>query len=242
MKPANDADHPHDDAVYEMVVVSNRLPVDYLGGEGADTQWKASPGGLVTALEPIMRAADGAWVGWTGVADREFEPFVHDGISIVPVPASGLPSAPTHVIAMVTSQAVAPTTSARLPATTAVAALGTTSLGVPIALGVLAGLGVTLVGLGVATLLGVGEPTAAPGPPSMPSATAAPPRPSRPTNTRAPMTSDDAASAPHPNASVTRRLLRGRSARPLPPNGTGGGGGGRAPDHPCRVMCARSAC
>lgn len=88
MKPANDADHPHADAVYEMVVVSNRLPVDYVGGEGADTQWRVSPGGLVTALEPIMRAADGAWVGWTGVADREFEPFVHDGISIVPVPLS----------------------------------------------------------------------------------------------------------------------------------------------------------
>jgi trehalose 6-phosphate synthase/phosphatase len=88
VKPAIDADHPQDDAVYEMVVVSNRLPVDYVGGEGADTQWRASPGGLVTALEPIMRAADGAWVGWTGVADREFEPFVHDGISIVPVPLS----------------------------------------------------------------------------------------------------------------------------------------------------------
>jgi trehalose 6-phosphate synthase/phosphatase len=71
-----------------MVVVSNRLPVDYLGGEGADTQWKASPGGLVTALEPIMRAADGAWVGWAGVADREFAPFEHGGISIVPVPLS----------------------------------------------------------------------------------------------------------------------------------------------------------
>ncbi|MFE5672051.1 bifunctional alpha,alpha-trehalose-phosphate synthase (UDP-forming)/trehalose-phosphatase [Agromyces sp. NPDC056523] len=71
-----------------MVVVSNRLPVDYLGGEGAETRWKASPGGLVTALEPIMRAADGAWVGWTGVADREFVPFEHEGITIVPVPLS----------------------------------------------------------------------------------------------------------------------------------------------------------
>ncbi|WP_344370114.1 bifunctional alpha,alpha-trehalose-phosphate synthase (UDP-forming)/trehalose-phosphatase [Agromyces tropicus] len=71
-----------------MVVVSNRLPVDYVGGEGAETQWKSSPGGLVTALEPVMRANDGAWVGWAGVADREFDPFEHDGISIVPVPLS----------------------------------------------------------------------------------------------------------------------------------------------------------
>ncbi len=50
--------------------------------------WRSSPGGLVTALEPVMREADGAWVGWAGVADREFEPFEHDGISIVPVPLS----------------------------------------------------------------------------------------------------------------------------------------------------------
>ncbi|MCK8608839.1 bifunctional alpha,alpha-trehalose-phosphate synthase (UDP-forming)/trehalose-phosphatase [Agromyces sp. C10] len=71
-----------------MVVVSNRLPVDYVGGEGADTQWKGSPGGLVTALEPVMRENDGAWVGWAGVADREFDPFEHDGISIIPVPLS----------------------------------------------------------------------------------------------------------------------------------------------------------
>jgi trehalose 6-phosphate synthase/phosphatase len=73
---------------YDMIVVSNRLPVDYDRGPDGETQWKSSPGGLVTALEPVMRAADGAWIGWTGVADREFEPFEHDGISIIPVPLS----------------------------------------------------------------------------------------------------------------------------------------------------------
>ncbi|MBM7505133.1 trehalose 6-phosphate synthase/phosphatase [Agromyces aurantiacus] len=88
MKPATDSSEPDTQPVYEMVVVSNRLPVDYVGGEGGDTRWKGSPGGLVTALEPVMRAADGAWVGWAGVADREFAPFEHDGITIVPVPLS----------------------------------------------------------------------------------------------------------------------------------------------------------
>jgi trehalose 6-phosphate synthase/phosphatase len=73
---------------YDMIVVSNRLPVDYEEGPDGETRWKSSPGGLVTALEPVMRDADGAWIGWTGVADREFEPFEHDGISIVPVPLS----------------------------------------------------------------------------------------------------------------------------------------------------------
>ena len=51
--------------------------------------WKSSPGGLVTALEPVMRAADGAWVGWAGVSRTvELEPFEYDGISLVPVPLS----------------------------------------------------------------------------------------------------------------------------------------------------------
>ena len=76
------------DHAYDMIVVSNRLPVDYERGPDGETKWRSSPGGLVTALEPVMRAADGAWIGWAGVADRDFEPFEHDGISIVPVPLS----------------------------------------------------------------------------------------------------------------------------------------------------------
>ncbi|WP_425319454.1 alpha,alpha-trehalose-phosphate synthase (UDP-forming) [Agreia pratensis] len=51
-------------------------------------EWRTSPGGLVTALEPVMKQADGAWVGWAGVADDESEPFEHDDISIVPVTLS----------------------------------------------------------------------------------------------------------------------------------------------------------
>ncbi|WP_448005104.1 bifunctional alpha,alpha-trehalose-phosphate synthase (UDP-forming)/trehalose-phosphatase [Agromyces bauzanensis] len=84
--PGPERDELHVDHAYDMIVVSNRLPVDYQAGPNGETKWKSSPGGLVTALEPVMRAADGAWVGWTGVADREFEPFEHDGISIIPVP------------------------------------------------------------------------------------------------------------------------------------------------------------
>jgi trehalose 6-phosphate synthase len=43
---------------------------------------------LVTALEPVMRASAGAWIGWAGQPDLEFEPFESDGIKIVPVPLS----------------------------------------------------------------------------------------------------------------------------------------------------------
>ncbi|RZS65952.1 trehalose 6-phosphate synthase/phosphatase [Agromyces ramosus] len=86
--PGSERDELYVDHVYDMIVVSNRLPVDYQEGPGGETHWKSSPGGLVTALEPVMRAADGAWIGWTGVADRDFDPFEHDGISIIPVPLS----------------------------------------------------------------------------------------------------------------------------------------------------------
>ena len=66
-------------------MVSNRLPVDYEVAFDGTESWRTSPGGLVTALEPLMRASDGAWVGWPGVADRSFLPFENDGISLVPV-------------------------------------------------------------------------------------------------------------------------------------------------------------
>ena len=88
----NPVHQDHDDLyvehAYDMIVVSNRLPVDYDERPDGGIGWKSSPGGLVTALEPVMRAADGAWIGWAGVADREFDPFEHDGISIIPVPLS----------------------------------------------------------------------------------------------------------------------------------------------------------
>ena len=66
----------------DFVVVANRLPVDRTpDGEG----WRRSPGGLVTALEPVMRRAEGAWVGWAGQPDVELDPFEFDGTHLVPV-------------------------------------------------------------------------------------------------------------------------------------------------------------
>ena len=73
---------------YDFVVVSNRLPVDRVVPANGEAFWKHSPGGLVTALEPVMRASAGAWIGWAGQPDLEFEPFYSDGIQIVPVPLS----------------------------------------------------------------------------------------------------------------------------------------------------------
>ncbi len=73
---------------YDFVVVSNRLPVDRVTEADGSGSWAHSPGGLVTALEPVMREADGVWVGWGGQPDLEFEPFESGGIHIVPVQLS----------------------------------------------------------------------------------------------------------------------------------------------------------
>ena len=68
-----------------MVIVANRLPVDRVALSDGTFAWRRSPGGLVSVLEPVMRLGDGAWIGWPGSPDDEFEPFVEDGMQLVPV-------------------------------------------------------------------------------------------------------------------------------------------------------------
>jgi len=69
----------------EFVVVANRLPVDLERGPDGSDNWKRSPGGLVTALEPVLRSHHGAWVGWPGLADADAKPFEDDGLQLHPV-------------------------------------------------------------------------------------------------------------------------------------------------------------
>jgi trehalose 6-phosphate synthase len=72
----------------ELVIVANRLPVDRVERPDGSTSWRVSPGGLVTALEPIMRANEGLWVGWPGGTDAHVEPFEHDGMTLDPIALS----------------------------------------------------------------------------------------------------------------------------------------------------------
>jgi trehalose 6-phosphate synthase len=72
----------------DFVVVANRLPVDLEKGPDGTETWKRSPGGLVTALEPILRSRRGAWVGWPGLPDVEADPVKEDGLELYPVPLS----------------------------------------------------------------------------------------------------------------------------------------------------------
>ncbi len=72
----------------DFVVIANRLPVDRINAPDGSTMWRTSPGGLVTALEPVMRRNGGAWIGWHGAADEKLKPFEHNGLHLVPVPLS----------------------------------------------------------------------------------------------------------------------------------------------------------
>jgi trehalose 6-phosphate synthase len=76
----------------DFVVVANRLPVDLERLADGTTTWKRSPGGLVTALEPLLRKRRGAWIGWPGLvkddlssADIDAEPIVQDDLTLHPV-------------------------------------------------------------------------------------------------------------------------------------------------------------
>ncbi|GAA1999938.1 hypothetical protein GCM10009755_04540 [Brevibacterium samyangense] len=68
----------------DFVVVANRLPVDR-DTSSPDPQWRTSPGGLVTALQPVMQAQAGAWIGWAGTPDEDIDPFDIDGMHLVPL-------------------------------------------------------------------------------------------------------------------------------------------------------------
>ena len=67
----------------DLVVVANRLPVHRANPQ---SPWETSPGGLVSALMPILREHSGIWVGWAGTAEQDPKQFSHDGLSAIPVP------------------------------------------------------------------------------------------------------------------------------------------------------------
>ncbi|PYK73175.1 MAG: trehalose-6-phosphate synthase, partial [Verrucomicrobia bacterium] len=51
-----------------LIVVSNRLP--FALDSSAEDLWTVTPaaGGLVSAIEPVLRERGGTWIGWPGIA------------------------------------------------------------------------------------------------------------------------------------------------------------------------------
>ena len=74
-----------DSGTSDFVVVANRLPIDVERLPDGTTTYKRSPGGLVTALEPLLRKRRGAWIGWPGITDGDEDPIVEDDLEMRPV-------------------------------------------------------------------------------------------------------------------------------------------------------------
>jgi trehalose 6-phosphate synthase len=70
---------------FDLVVAANRLPLDRVVDAGGESTWRRSPGGLVTAMESVMRGRDGAWIGWAGEPGQPPEPFREEGMYLHPV-------------------------------------------------------------------------------------------------------------------------------------------------------------
>jgi alpha,alpha-trehalose-phosphate synthase [UDP-forming] len=70
---------------FDFVVVANRLPVDRVELTDGSFEYRPSPGGLVTALRPVMRSVDGAWVGWSGSPGVAERPCDVEGMHLVSV-------------------------------------------------------------------------------------------------------------------------------------------------------------
>src|SRR5664280_706010 len=73
---------------FDLVVAANRLPVDRVVDADGVSGWQRSPGGLVTAMEPVMAGRDAAWVGWAGEPGPAPEPFLQDGLYLHPMSLS----------------------------------------------------------------------------------------------------------------------------------------------------------
>ena len=69
----------------QLVVVANRLPVRRVEHNG-EMHWDLSPGGLVSALTPVLTGGAGMWIGWPGGGVEMAVPAEHEGIELRAVP------------------------------------------------------------------------------------------------------------------------------------------------------------
>lgn len=91
LEPAPADPAPSAAASRPLIVVANRLPVSRCE---TTQEWTISPGGLVSALTPVVRRTGGTWVGWDGTEGDpsdgdESKPFVAAGVRMRRVRLSG---------------------------------------------------------------------------------------------------------------------------------------------------------
>ena len=68
----------------DLVIVANRLPVDRVRRSDGSQGWRRSPGGLVSALEPVMRNAN-----WTVYAVKDPTPLASGAAELVKIKPQG---------------------------------------------------------------------------------------------------------------------------------------------------------
>lgn len=66
------------------LIAANRLPAHRVVS-GKSFSWRRSPGGLVSAMEPILLDRGGIWVGWDGAPGRAHRPQAVEGLTMVSV-------------------------------------------------------------------------------------------------------------------------------------------------------------
>jgi trehalose 6-phosphate synthase/phosphatase len=54
-----------------LITVSNRLPIVVAHEPGGEWRIDAGVGGLITALDPVMRNRGGLWIGWPGTVEED---------------------------------------------------------------------------------------------------------------------------------------------------------------------------
>jgi len=67
------------------------LPIR-LDDDDRDAGWRRSPGGLVSALTPVLQQRGGVWVGWAGHTGAVAVPESYEGIALRAVPITALSS------------------------------------------------------------------------------------------------------------------------------------------------------
>ena len=72
-------DYPGFDEKNRLIIVSNRIPYNTTRINN-EISYKKSVGGLVTALDPILKKTGGLWIGWSGLSGKS--KFIEKKISI----------------------------------------------------------------------------------------------------------------------------------------------------------------
>ncbi|MHB1336280.1 MAG: alpha,alpha-trehalose-phosphate synthase (UDP-forming) [Candidatus Humimicrobiaceae bacterium] len=72
-------DYPGFDEKTRLIIVSNRIPYN-ITRINNEISYKKSVGGLVTALDPILKKTGGLWIGWSGLSGNS--KFIEKKISI----------------------------------------------------------------------------------------------------------------------------------------------------------------